>query len=83
MPSTDDLWSMYGQQILKFAAPDFDSTKQQFSMASSTLSVDLGNADPAVVNGYIYNLGNDSVAQPVLHAGQRAVHQLPALSRRH
>ena len=58
MPSTDDLWSMYGQQILKFAAPDFDPSKQQFSMASSTLSVDLGNADPAVVNGYIYNLGN-------------------------
>ena len=58
MPSTDDLWSMYGHQILKFAAPDFDPTKQQFSMASSTLSLDLGNPDPAVVNGYIYNLGN-------------------------
>ncbi|HEX8470104.1 MAG TPA: hypothetical protein VF633_03240 [Brevundimonas sp.] len=58
MPSTDDLWSMYGHQILKFAAPDFDPTKQQFSLASSTLSVDLGNADPAIVNGYIYNLGN-------------------------
>ncbi len=58
MPSTDDLWSMYGHQILKFAAPDFDPTKQQFSMASSTLSLDLGNADPDVVAGYVYNLGN-------------------------
>ena len=58
MPSTDDLWSMYGHQILKFAAPDFDPTKQQFSMASSTLALDLGNGDPAIVNGYIHDLGN-------------------------
>ena len=58
MPSTDDLWSMFGHQILKIAAPDFDPEKQQFSMASTTLSLDLGNPDPAVVNGYIYNLGN-------------------------
>lgn len=58
MTMTDDLWRIYGEQLLKQAAPNFDPKTQQFSLASSTLSVDLGNADPAVVNGYIYNIGN-------------------------
>lgn len=58
MTTTDDLWYMYGQQIQQQAAPAFDPTTQQFSLAATTLSVDLGNADPAIVNEYIYNIGN-------------------------
>lgn len=58
MTNTDDLWYMYGQQILQQAAPAFDSSKQTFSLAASTLSIDLGNADSTIVNDYVYNLGN-------------------------
>jgi hypothetical protein len=58
MVSTSDLWFMYGQQIQQQAAPTFDPAKQQFSLAPTTLSLDLGNPDPAIVSDYIYNLGN-------------------------
>ncbi len=68
MTMTDNLWQIYGQQILKQAAPDFDPLKQQFSLASSTLSVDLGNADPAIVNGYVFNIGNTIPANSPAYA---------------
>ncbi len=58
MTDTNSLWYKYAQQILQIAAPTFDPKHQQFSTASSTLSVDLGNADPAIVNAYIYHIGN-------------------------
>lgn len=58
MADTDNLWQMYAQQILAIASSDFDPSHQQFSIASSTLSVDLGNADPAVDNAYIFHMGN-------------------------
>ena len=58
MTNTNDLWHKYAQQILQVASPDFDPSKQQFSVASSTLAIDLGNADPAIANAYIYQMGN-------------------------
>ncbi|HET9640728.1 MAG TPA: hypothetical protein VFP12_16150 [Allosphingosinicella sp.] len=58
MSNSDALWFMYGQQILKLAAPAFDPTKQQFGLASTTLVVDLGNANSEVVNDYVYQIGN-------------------------
>ena len=48
MTTTNDLWLMYAEQIRQQAVPTFDASKQQFSLASTTLSLDLGNPDPVV-----------------------------------
>jgi hypothetical protein len=58
MAGNDDLWQQYAKQIIEIAAPQFDPTKQQLSIASSTLAVDLGNADPAMANNYAFEIGN-------------------------
>ncbi len=40
------------------ALPGGITDQQQFSAGSTTLNIDLGNADPAIVNYYIHGLGD-------------------------
>ncbi|WEK31849.1 MAG: hypothetical protein P0Y58_06530 [Candidatus Pseudomonas phytovorans] len=55
---TQDLWQKWMGAVQAAALPGGINGQQQFSAGSTTLNIDLGNADPAVVNYYIHGLGN-------------------------
>jgi hypothetical protein len=72
MAGNDNLWQQYAKQIIEIAAPQFDPSRQQFSLAASTLSVDPGNADPAIANDYVFGLGDTiPAAAPAYAPGSR------------
>lgn len=56
--STSDLWHQYAEQIQQQASVNFDPNVQAVSFAGSTLAVDLGNADPTIINDVVYTIGN-------------------------
>lgn len=55
---TQDLWQKWMGAVQAAALPGGINAQQQFSAGSTTLNIDLGNADPAVVNYYIHGLGD-------------------------
>lgn len=52
------LWLKYAETLRSYAASAFDKDKQTFSIAPDNLSVDIGNSNPEITNGYIYDIGN-------------------------
>jgi hypothetical protein len=55
---TADLWKKWMGALQAATFPNGISDGQQFSAGSTTLNVDLGNADPAIINAYVYGIGN-------------------------
>ncbi|MGF6097585.1 hypothetical protein [Pseudomonas sp. 18175] len=55
---TLDLWTKWMGAVQATALPGGLGNGQQFSAGSTTLNIDLGNADPTIVNYYIHGLGD-------------------------
>jgi len=59
MTTTTDIWQKYATELTNLAtAGQFDSNNQVISFAGTTLSVDLGNANPKVINDVVYQIAN-------------------------
>ncbi len=59
MTTTTDIWQKYATELTNLVTSgQFDSTNQVISFAGTTLSVDLGNANPKVINDVVYNIAN-------------------------
>ena len=57
--TNQQVWSAYADALLNQATSgSFDAKKQTFSVAGQSLNVDLGNADPEIINANVFNLGN-------------------------
>ncbi len=56
--SSEQVWAKFYQKLVELAVPNFDKTKQVVSIAGTTLSADVANADPDISNANIYNIGN-------------------------
>lgn len=56
--STMDVWKKYYASLATLVAGEFDGDKQAISFAGTTLMIDIANADPAVSNQNIFNVGN-------------------------
>lgn len=55
---TLDLWKKWMGALQNTALPAGLGDNQRFSAGSTTLNIDLGNADPKIVNYYIHGLGD-------------------------
>ncbi|WP_236702016.1 hypothetical protein [Cupriavidus basilensis] len=55
---TVGLWKQWMGALQASAFPNGMSAQQQFSAGSTTLNVDLGNADPGIINAYVYGIGD-------------------------
>lgn len=55
---TQDLWAKWLGAVQAAALPAGLGEGQRFSAGSTTLNVDLGNADPTIQNYYIHGLGD-------------------------
>ncbi|MCL6293907.1 hypothetical protein [Jejuia spongiicola] len=56
--SSEQVWAKFYEKLVQTAVPNFDKTKQAVSIAGTTLSADIVNADPDISNANIYNIGN-------------------------
>ena len=59
MTTTTDIWQKYATELTNLVTSgQFDSTNQVISFAGTNLSVDLGNANPKVINDVVFNIAN-------------------------
>jgi len=59
MTDTSYIWRAYATQLKQaLGSGGFDPATQQFSIATSTLQVGLGNPDPEIALDYVYQMGN-------------------------
>lgn len=57
--TTQDAWSAYAKAVLdQVTSGAFNPKTQTFSLAGQTLNVDLGNADPGIINANVFGIGN-------------------------
>ncbi len=66
--SSEQVWAKFFEDLVQTAVPNFDSDTQAVSIAGTTLSADLANADPEISNANIYNIGNLLPAQGPTYA---------------
>ena len=66
--TSEQVWETFYKKLIEQAVPNFDSTKQVVSLAGTTLSADVVNADAEISNASIYNIGNLLPAQSPTYA---------------